>query len=91
MNKSLVLMFFWVMIISSCKKEEVKSPSVPQAEFQFESKASTVQNEDELFQKNDDESCETTEEKIEKVVVEKQNEAFQLQGGDTGCDPNQVD
>lgn len=93
----LVLMMT-VLSLASCKKEEkkVSSPAPTKAsnaaatgfndDFSTTSQ-SAKEEKDPLFEEKD-ESCDGTD-KLEEKITEKKNEAFQLQGGDTGCDPNE--
>lgn len=89
MKKFLVLISLLYLV--SCQKEEAPAPvkrSQAPAEYDFTKKGTHSQKANDDFsdlKKKDDESCDT-EEEITKKLAEPKQEAFQLQGGDTGCD-----
>ncbi len=82
-----------LLILISCNKEETKvvEASKPQPHYDFSKNANSVSVKDDFsdLKKKVDESCDTEEEIKEKLVKPKQ-EAFKLQGGDTGCDISQL-
>jgi len=90
MKKILVLIS--LLIFVSCQKEQklppVKRSQAP-AQYDFSKKNTKSQNASDDFsdlkKKKEDESCDT-EEEITKKLAEPKQEAFQLQGGDSGCD-----
>lgn len=75
----------------SCNKEEKVVLSNSNVDYDFTKSANSVSVKDDFsdLKKLDDESCETEEEIKEKLVRPKQ-EAFKLQGGDTGCDISEL-
>lgn len=90
MNK---LFLISLILFVSCNKEEQVVTPKKQVEYDFSKNSNSVsaQSSDDFsdLKKLDDESCETEEEIKEKLVKPKQ-EAFQLQGGDSGCDINEL-
>ena len=71
------------------KKVETKK-SYPKYDFSKNSNSVSAEDDFSDFKEMDDESCDTEEEIKEKLAKPKQ-EAFKLQGGDTGCDPSELE
>ncbi|WP_127715022.1 hypothetical protein [Halobacteriovorax sp. HLS] len=84
-----VVLFFLVSIfILSCQQEggsKVTSDKVKDYDFSKKSNSISATDDFSDLKKEDDESCETEEEISKKLAAPKQ-EAFQLQGGDSGCE-----
>ncbi|CBW27585.1 putative exported protein [Halobacteriovorax marinus SJ] len=85
-------LLFTLLLVSCNKEAPIASKSVnsvkketPNYDFSKKSNSMAVKDDFSDLKKVDDESCETEEELKEKLAKPKQ-EAFQLQGGDTGCD-----
>ncbi|GEM_PF-4063802 len=87
--KKIILLSLFIFI--SCNKEENVVLNSPNVEYDFTKTGNSVSMKDDFsdLKKLDDESCETEEEIKEKLVKPKQ-EAFKLQGGDTGCDISEL-
>lgn len=84
----IVLFFLISVTLFSCQQES-NSKSEPKKieNYDFTKKSNSVSATDDFsdLKKEDDESCDTEEEVTKKLAAPKQ-EAFQLQGGDSGCD-----
>ena len=84
----LFLLIFLSLLLFSCQQEQnIKSSAGTSADYDFNKKVNSVSAKDDFsdLKKEDDESCETEEEISKKLAAPKQ-EAFQLQGGDSGCE-----
>ncbi len=84
-----IIVLLTSLFIFSCQKEEVSVAKtiVPSVNYDFNSKSNSLKSGDDFsdLKKKGDESCDTEEEITKKLARPKQ-EAFKLQGGDTGCD-----
>ena len=84
------IFFILSLIIVSCNKEDkalVPVKNTTPKSYDFNAKSNSLERKDEFsdLKKKDDEACDSEEEITKKLAKPKQ-EAFQLQGGDTGCD-----
>ena len=72
-----------------CQKEEKPiTSSNTKFDTNFDSTSSSqsaVQKKDPLFEEKD-ESCDGSKKKLKEKITKQKDEAFKLQGGDTGCD-----
>lgn len=85
MIKSIFLILVFSLFIS-CQKEEKKVTSHKNLQANSQSQSGSFEKDNfDDFKKEDDESCEDEEELKKKLIPEKPK-AFQLQGGDAGCD-----
>ncbi|MEC7276901.1 MAG: hypothetical protein VXV96_11325 [Bdellovibrionota bacterium] len=77
-----------LLLLFSCEKEAETTSTTDAVSGAASSTLS--QAKDPLFEQEKDEACDT-EEDLEKKIEEaaKKPEAISLQGGDTGCDPNE--
>ena len=84
-----------LLILAACNSESTqKKVETKKAhpQYDFTKNSNSVSPEDDFsdFKEMSDESCDTEEEIKAKLVKPKQ-EAFKLQGGDTGCDPSELE
>lgn len=84
---SLILFLF---LLTSCQSEEQKvipQKKIQKSNYDFNAKSNSLNSSDDFsdLKKKDDESCDT-EEEVTKKLAEPKQEAFQLQGGDSGCE-----
>jgi hypothetical protein len=93
MIKSLFFMsFLFLLIFSSCQKEEVKEKRILPVSSASESKTVPKAGNDfsDLAKKEGDEACDTEEDlkkKMEEDIKKaQQGQALKLQGADTGCE-----
>lgn len=85
-----ILVLISLLFVSCNKDEDVATPNRKAPEvnnYDFNAKSNSLDKKDDFsdLEKKDDESCDTEEEITKKLAKPKQ-EAFQLQGGDSGCD-----
>lgn len=87
MKKILVLLSF--VFFTSCQEAKTEQNSTVQASSSFD--AIDAKSESYDFDKEKDESCDT-EVDLEKKIEEakKKNTALKLQGGDSGCSPDEM-
>lgn len=85
--KNLIFILFIATSLFGCQKEETQAAATSADGV---SSAALSDTKDPLFEKEDDESCDT-EEDLEKKIEQaaKKKEAVSLQGGDSGCDINE--
>jgi hypothetical protein len=89
--KKQIIFLFTLFLFLSCQEEKKNERPVSKqntaSSYDFNAKSNSMKAKDDFsdLKKKDDESCDTEEEIAEKLAKPKK-EAFQLQGGDTGCD-----